>query len=257
MRRVPAGLRALIAANAPLWGGEAEVIATYFASSRRSAANDAAWLARQCYKEIVDGTVGRLDQLTRNETDFERTVASAGAALADEGVRVELKHYVAFAIAYRACAAAAHHPIVTARIGTDWPENVELQSMRAKHRYDFGPIGERAAAFTEGGYCTLYRAGMALAGGTALDDAIAAACAQVFEDELDHMLGGIAGLADAAFDADEWVLLERLTVAQGRGRIRMRNAQFGLPLSAARITELEAGRAEPVDFDYARAGFDV
>lgn len=256
-RRAPPELHALIAANARLWGAETEVFATYFASARRSAATDAAWLARQCFKEMVDGAVGRLGQLTSSETSFERTVASAAAALADEVVRVELKHYVAFAIAYRMCDAAALDSPATARIGADWPENAELQALRARHRRAYGAIGERAAAFTEGGYCTLYRTGMALAGGTRLDDAIAAACGQVYEDELDHMLGGIAGLADAAFSSDDWALLERLTVEQGRYRVGMRNAQFGHPLSAARVRELEAGGADGVAFDYARAGLET
>jgi len=250
----PPQLRALIEANARLWAAEAEVFATYFASPHRNAVRDAAWLARQCFKEMSDGIVGRLGQLTLAETDFANTAARAATALTDDVVRVELKHYVAFAIAYRICAGEAGTVVpASPRIGVDWPENVELQTLRARHRRDHGELGERAAAFTEGGYCTLYRAGMALRG-TPRDDAIAAACAQVFEDELDHMLGGIAGLAHASLRADEWALLQQLTVAQGRCRIRMRNAQFGHPLIPARVHDLEMGAAPALAFDYVRAG---
>ena len=254
-RPAPPPLLSLIAANARMWSAEAEVFTAYFSSRDRSAATDADWLARQCFKEMVDGLVGRLDQLTRDDANFDCTMTSAVAALADGVVRVELKHYVAFAIAYRiSWNEAGGSTAVSARIGSDWPENIELQSMRARHRRDYGAIGERAAAFTEGGYCTLYRAGIALEGGRVRDAAIAAACAQVFDDELDHMLGGIAGLAEVPFSAREWALLEELTIAQGRCRIGMRNAQFGHPLSAARVRELEAGAAEPMPFDYLRAG---
>jgi hypothetical protein len=49
-------------------------------------------------------------------------------------------------------------------------------------------------------------------------------------------------------------VLEALTVAQGRLRLRMRNAQFGYPLSDARVTALAAGAAQPLAFDYLRAG---
>jgi hypothetical protein len=254
VRHAPAQLVALIAANARMWSAETEVFSTYFASPERTAATDAAWLARQCFKEMVDGIVGRLGQLTRNETNFDATLSRAVAALTDEVVRVELKHYIAFSIAHQLSRKEAGDVSVTARVGADWPENNELQTLRAQHRREYGAIGERAAAFTEGGYCTLYRAGMALSGGSARDDAIAAACAQVYEDELDHMLSGIAGLAEEPFTTREWALLEELTVAQGRCRIRMRNAQFGYPLSAARVRELEAGAAEPIAFDYGRAG---
>jgi hypothetical protein len=254
LRAAPSQLRALIEANARLWAAEAEVFATYFSSPHRNAVRDAAWLARQCFKEMSDGIVGRLGQLTLAETDFANTDARAAAALTDAVVRVELKHYVAFAIAYRISAQEAGIVVpASPRLGADWPENVELQTLRAQHRREHGELGERAAAFTEGGYCTLYRAGMAL-GGTLRDDAIAAACAQVFEDELDHMLGGIAGLADAPLRDDEWTLLEQLTVAQGRCRVRMRDAQFGHPLSPARVRDLEMGTAPPLRFDYARAG---
>lgn len=254
VRRAPVRLVALIGANARMWSAETEVFSTYFASPARTASTDAAWLARQCFKEMVDGIVGRLGQLTQNETNFGHTLTRAVEALTDDVVRVELKHYIAFAIAYRLSRNEAGEASVSARIGADWPQNNELQTLRAQHRRDYGAIGERAAAFTEGGYCTLYRAGMALAGGSARDDAIAAACAQVYEDELDHMLSGIAGLAEESFSAGEWALLEELTVVQGRCRIRMRNAQFGFPLSAARVQELEAGVAQPLAFDYARAG---
>ena len=42
-----------------------------------------------------------------------------------------------------------------------------------------------------------------------------------------------------------------------RYRIHMRNAQFGLPLSEARIAAIFRGDIEPVRFDYQRAGLAV
>jgi len=252
--RAPRELHDLIAANGRFWAAEAEVFATYFASPERSAATDAVWLARQCFKEMIDGVVGRLGQLTA-QAEFATTVERSEAALADEVVRVELKHYAAFAIAYRLSAGLVDGSVeASPRIGADWPENAELQALRARQRRDHGEIGERAAAFTEGGYCTLYRAGIALRGGSALDEAIADACAQVLDDEWDHMLQGIAGLAEVPLAKDQWRRLEALTVAQGRCRILMRNAQFGFPLSTGRLNELLNGASEPMAFDYARAG---
>ena len=254
-RAAPAAMHALIRTNARLWAGEAEIFATYFTSPLRTAASDAAWLARQCCKEMVDGVVGRLTRITRPQLSFVDTHAAAAAALADDLVRVELKHYIAFAIAYRcALQEAAGAPVDTAHIGADWPENTELQSLRAQQRRAFGVLGERAAAFTEGGYCTLYRAGLALAGRSARDDAIASACAQVMADEWEHMIVGIAGLAEVPLEPADWACLEQLTLAQGRCRLRMRNAQFGYPLSTARIAALAAGAAAPLAFDYTRAG---
>jgi SAM-dependent methyltransferase len=252
LRAVPRELHALIAANARLWAGEAEIFSTYFASSQRSAATDAAWLARQCYKELIDGVVARVVRLTQ-PVQFDLAPAIASRALADSVARQELTHYIAFATAYAACVDASRR-LDGSRIGADWPENAALQRLRAQHCAAHGALGVRAQTFTEGGYCTLYRAGMALRGGSAIDDAIAAACTMVFDDEWDHMLHGIADLTDTSFTPDDWRVLEALTVAQGQLRIHMRNAQFGYPVSAARMAALQAGAAQPLTFDYARAG---
>lgn len=258
-RRAPAALYRLIAANAPLWAGEAEVFSSYFASAARTPTSDAQWLAKQCFKELIDGVARRLARITAGCDDFSGTEESVADALTDEIVHDELKHYVAFAIAYRtalvADGAVADSLRPTVR-GADWPENAALMALRDAHLAAHGELGQRAYAFTEGGYGTLYRAGIALAGGGPLDDAIATACAQVYDDEWHHMLEGIAGFADAPLTESEWALLERLSVEQGRQRIRMRNAQFGYPLRAERIEALVAGAAEPLQFDFERAGLE-
>lgn len=256
LRSAPPGLHALIAANARLWAGEAEIFSTYFGSSRRSADTDAAWLARQCYKELIDGVVGRVVRLSQ-PAQFDLAPKLAERALADSVARQELTHYIAFAAAYEMCAGA---PVQSsgACIGADWPENAALRDLRAQHCMQYPELGLRALEFTEGGYCTLYRAGVALRSEgpstNAIDQAIANACELVVDDEWDHMLHGIADLSDTSTTAHEWQVLEALTVAQGQLRIRMRNAQFGHPVSAARVAALEAGAAEPLTFDYQRAG---
>jgi hypothetical protein len=51
----------------------------------------------------------------------------------------------------------------------------------------------------------------------------------------------------------EWKLMTEMSVEQLKGRILMRNAQFGRPLDAARLTEILAGKCKPLPFDYARA----
>jgi hypothetical protein len=257
LRRAPPELHALIAANAVLWAGEAAVIAAYFQSPARSPATDCAWLARQCFKELVDGVATRLARVCAADASFARTEASAVAALGDAVVREELRHYVAFALAHRTAEAAAGAPSgahESFTMGSNWAENIELMELRRAHVRDYGELGRRAHALTEGGYCTLYLAGARLAGGSELDRAIATACTQVLDDEWEHMLEGIAGLAGAPLDAADWATLERLSVEQGRCRIRMRNAQFGHPLTAGEVAALAAGAAQPIPFDYTRAG---
>ena len=48
-----ANLRRLIDAATPYWGGEAEVVRTYWTGHQRTRETDRRWLARQCYKELL------------------------------------------------------------------------------------------------------------------------------------------------------------------------------------------------------------
>ena len=80
-----------------------------------------------------------------------------------------------------------------------WEEDTALTRLRHRHIEERGKLGVRACRFTEGGYCTLFREGMRLKGRGGADDLIAAACAEIYEDEFGHMLEGIAGL-----DREDW-----------------------------------------------------
>lgn len=254
-RQASPQLAALIAANAPLWAGEAEVFRTYWDWSRRSRASDLRWLARQCWKELFDGFVPRLRELRAGFPSLDGPTSRWSLLETAKGASEELAHYCLFADAHDAIRRA--EPLLTLerveRTG-NWPENAALGSLRARHRRRHGELGRRAQAFTEGGYCTLYAEGMRLAGRGGADDVIASACARVYDDEWDHMLAGIAGLDDMGLGPADWALLTELTVAQMRMRVQMRNAQFGRPLSDARLRAIDAGDVEPLSFDYRRAG---
>jgi hypothetical protein len=249
------GLARLIAANAPLWAGEAGVFEAYWDSPRRTPASDRLWLARQCRKELFDGVVPRLRALDAAihalAVDHDRDALTELA----ESAAAELAHYRAFAAVYdRLC--GPEDPRLGAALleQVDWEENRALGRLRARHRAEHGALGRRAEAFTEGGYQTLYTAGRDRVGRGGIDDAIAAACATVVDDEWDHMIGGIAGLEDEGLGAADWEVLAALTVEQGRFRIRMRNAQFGHPLDAEALCRAESGALAPLAFDFARAG---
>lgn len=255
LRRPSAGLQALIAANAPLWAGEAEVFRTYWDWAGRTLDTDLGWIARQCYKELFDGFLPRLRQLEVDFAAMERAVGRASVLEGAEGVYEELAHYCAFADAYDALRGDAPPLDVDAIRDTgNWEENAELGAVRARHRRDHGEMGVRAQAFTEGGYCTLYAEGMRRRGRGPGEDVIAAACSSVYEDEWEHMLAGIAGLEDQGLEREGWELLAALTVEQMRLRIRMRNAQFGYPLPLERLAEIDGGKIDAMSFDYRRAG---
>ena len=86
-----------------------------------------------------------------------------------------------------------------------------------------------------------------------IDDAVAEVCRHIYEDEISHMLLGIAGADEAALSTTDWATLTRTTVEQMKKRILMRNAQFSRPVPDARLAELLAGGATPVKFDFDHA----
>jgi hypothetical protein len=250
---LPAGLVALVDSNAPFWGAEAEVCRTYFESPARSIEGDLRWLARQAAKELLDGVALRAADLARALEDTRRTNAESLVRVTEE-LHEEARHFLAFVAAYDHIRPDGTPALEAASLGeiVGWPENVELGALRARHRRDHGELGVRAGIFTEGGYCTLFTEGMRLAGGGNADDAIAAACGAVYEDEVDHMLEAVTDLVDAEVDDDGWGLLAQMTVDQARQRVRMRQAQFGNPVPAGRLAELLASGGEPVPFAWER-----
>jgi hypothetical protein len=259
-------LQRLVAVAAPLWAGEAEVVRTYWTTRSRSPASDMHWLARQCFKEFWGSGVSKFDRggmfygmmknLLARGGEIDVTLDRHEVADALETVAAEFAHYCAFADCYDAI-----RPEGSARLNPEtlesWPEEDALTALRYRHQEEHGALGMRACKFTEGGYCTLFSEGMALAGRGGIDDKIAAACTRVHADEFGHMLAGIAGIAgieDSTLGAADWERLGALVAEQLRQRIRMRNQQFGGPLSEARVAAIYRGDIAPIAFDWARAG---
>lgn len=260
---VSPALRKLIDATAPLWAGEAEVVRTYWTSPVRTRETDLCWLRNQCRKEFWDSFADPkkglflepLDRLRAAFPKIDIEVDRHEVLELAEMFFAEFSHYVAFADAYDAIR-GEDGPCMNPhqlRDAGEWAENAELGRIRAEHRRLHGTLGLRACEITEGGYCALFAEGMKLAGRGGTDDAIAAACRAVFDDEFGHMLRGIVNLDEENLTPADWELLERLVREQMQARIHMRNAQFNYPLSEARIREIFAGRIEPVAFDYERA----
>jgi hypothetical protein len=253
----------LIKAAAPLWAGEAEVVRTYWISPRRNNATDLLWLKRQCFKEFWStgaqkydrggAFVGPMKYLLARQKEIDVTFDRREVLDVLEGLKAEFSHYCAFADVYDALTPPGTPPITPEELES-WPEEDALAALRLSHQDQYGAVGLRACNFTEGGYCTLFREGRALKGKGGIEAKIAVACEAVYEDEIDHMLRGIAGIAAEGFSDRDWDLMIGLMVKQLQLRIRMRNAQFSLPLSEDRVQAIFRGEIAAEPFDYARAG---
>jgi hypothetical protein len=263
---VSADLKRLIDTAAPFWAGEAEVFRTYWDWPRRTRETDRAWLAYQCSKEVWGSGVGSpkgiflgpaealVAAFPKIDTEIDRHTVLDIA----EGLWAEFAHYCAFADAYDGLALPGEPKMNPHAVKLSWPEDLALTELRFAHREKFPKLGMRATRFTEGGYCTLFSEGMALKDRTAgphgrANALIAEACRRVFDDEFGHMLKGVVGLDDEGLSAAEWQRLADISVAQLKLRIRMRNAQFGFPLSEDRVQAIFAGACPPIAFDYEKA----
>lgn len=260
------GLHSLIAAAAPLFAGEAEVVRTYWDWEGRTVETDLRWLQLQCFKELKGSGVGELD----NMGVIDGPLKEIGEALPklDRGVDrhhvrhlmeelyEEFSHFCAFADAYDAIRPDGA-PALDPQASDGWEEDRTLTEMRYSVLADHGAMGLRASKFSEGGYCTLFREGMRVGGKggpfAVANDLISKACGLVYEDEFGHMLQGIVGLDDEGLAEDEWERLTELVVRLLRLRIPMRNGQFSYPLSQERIDAIYAGDIEPEPFDFEAA----
>jgi len=248
-------LRRLVDLSAPYWAGEAEVAWTYFQSARRNRKSDLTWLARQCYKELWGSGVGDrkkglflgpVDYLRKVYPKIDRGVPRHEVLEVIDGLRAEFYHYCLFADIHDYLSGGKLDP----RRVRSWPADDELARLRYGFRARRGRIGYLAVRFTEGGYCSLYATGMRLKGTGELNDRIARACEGVYNDEIGHMRDGFIGLAREKLARAQWDEIGAMSRRILMQRIRMRNEQFGYPVSAERIREIEAGRIEPMPFDY-------
>jgi hypothetical protein len=255
-------LRRLIDLNTPLWAGEAEIVRTYWTSRIRTVETDKRWIRLQCWKEFGGNPDfkkaggGRLSVL---EQQLHEWLPQLEITLDREDLREELEkavveytHYCLYASIYDKLRAPGEPKLSAANLEV-WKEEADKAAHGRAMRKNNGRVGPLAGEFCEGGYCTLFSEGMKLKGRPGIDGEIGRVSQRIYDDEFGHMMHGVVGIDRAGLTAEEWKVLERITVEHSTHRIYMRNAQFGHPLSDERIKQIVAGKIEPLAFDYAKA----
>ena len=262
-----ASLKRLVAAAAPYWAGEAAVFRAYWKWNKRTRDTDRRWLALQCCKEVWGSGLAPLDkgiflgpaeELVRVFPRIDLEVDRHAVLDIAEGLWAEFLHYCAFADAHDALGRPGEAKLNPHAIKNGWKEDLDLSALRFRHKREHPKLGERAARFTEGGYCTLFSEGMSLKKSRdrkhrKANQLISFACSKVYEYEFGHMLKGIAGLDGERLGAADWRTLESMALEQLKARIHMRNAQFGYPLAGKALEDALAGRLRPLAFDWPKA----
>ena len=253
----------LLASAGSHFAGEAEVVRTYWDWSGRTIETDLRWLELQVFKEFKGSGVGEfqnkgvimgpLIEIQEVLPKMDRGVDRHRIRDLLEGLFEEFTHLVAFADVYDAIRPEGTQPIDPHRC-QGWTEDDVLTQLRYQTIAENGEIGRCATKFTEGGYCALFREGMAIASRGGNEKLIADACRLVYEDEFEHMLEGVVGLDDAEHSSEDWQRMSDLVATLLKARIAMRNGQFSYPLSSDRIAAIIAGDIEPIIFDFETAG---
>jgi hypothetical protein len=231
-------MRALFAAVAPLWAGEAEIVESYF-RQHRTPAGDVAWLTAQAAKECYDFRAlppALQDEYVRTG----RLVGHPDGPAAAERFAVEMTHVRLLTDLLRELCGAP----VDIRTLRPLPEDDRLFALRDRHRARHGALADAAVEFTEGGGGAMYLALSRQSGG-AFERKLAAAFATIYADELHHGPMQIHAIARCARNGADWDAATAIVCEVSRQRLRMRNEMFGWPLSAARIAAIGDGAIEP------------
>ena len=206
---------------ARFWAGEAEIAQTFFAA-RRTPEEHLVWLRVQAYKELQprnDGIILRnIQQLANNYPSLEKEVTRSDFLYNIQFLEEEFRHYVVFAdiIDY-----ITGGNLTTEELATyDTEGEQKLRQVRRECYETHGELGRFASSFCEGGGASIFYEGMQISGDP-LSDKIAAACKNVYDDEVDHAAHGASDLNTVAQTETDWALAKEMVTAISMQRLFM------------------------------------
>lgn len=235
------------------WAAEAEVVRAYF-RRRRGKEEHSRWLKAQAFKEysairpLLTALVKLYPYLDKG-VDWRR-YEELGGKLADETRHARLIMDLLEEI---------HRRRIAAKDLLWLPEDRRLAKVRARYSKTYAGLLhgsenpttkeirrtdeelERAAiTLTEGGGGALYTVCRKIHGGE-IERRIAAAFDEIYRDEMKHKSAGAQALQKLVRTERDYERAARVIRDVLGQRLRMRNEQFGFPLSRQRILNIEAG----------------
>ena len=236
---------------ARFWAGEAEIVRTFF-SKPRAKEEHIKWLRLQCYKGLYgsglvsfsEGLIpGFIDHLHKRFPMVDIEVDRHEFEHLIEVLYQEFKHYRLTADILDGLTGERSNPQEHRKY--QYPEDLKLQEIRDHFRQTEGELGESAISFTEGGRAALFYEGMKLKGDPLLDQ-VAKAFSEIFDDEVEHQESGAEDLERVAKTEEAWEKAGHMVQQICQQRLRMRNEQFGFPISDERLREIIDGKIAPI-----------
>lgn len=230
---------------------EAEVVGAFFAVPREKK-DHLRWLKAQGFKEY-SAIKPILDALTKLYPDIDNGIARHNYSELTEKLADETKHARLVMDLLEEISGKKIKP----RDLTWLPQDRKLAKVRAGYSKSYAGLLhgsekvtsrgmrrrdeelERAAiTLTEGGGGALYHiCGMLKQRG--IEERIAAVFREILQDEVEHKDGGARALASLVKDKASFRRAARIICEVSAQRLRMRNEQFGFPLSEAELKALD------------------
>lgn len=233
--------------------GNAEVVATYF-NTIRTRELDILWLRHQLAREL--STAWKfLDNLNELRSGLDRDVPRKDYEGLARAFLEELEHYRLFAEILEQEYGEPVEPAHLLRFGV-WSEEESLPANSEKARFEQelrrsdSRMVKIALGIGEGGGSGWLIAGSRISGGP-LDQHIARVMGEIAADEQFHGPTHIAAAADEITTEAELEEVKDVLIDYLRYHLRMKNEQFGNPLTEERMAEIDAGKIDPlpgVDF---------
>lgn len=224
------------------WAGEAEVAATFF-KGPRTKEEHLRWLKSQMVRELgwPDGRLTRvMEAYKKVEKEMDRHMVHDLLINAEE----EYSHYVVLADIAEELAGRRLTP-EEIEYNRELPEWKALAAVRTRQ----ADWDAAVSAFHEGGGLGIYHTCMHLKPleGEPYREKIAQAMGMIYGDEVGHAVQGFRAVVRIAATAsdEQWQQVLEKAEAVGYHRVRMRNEQFGFPLSEERIAEIREGKIVP------------
>jgi hypothetical protein len=244
-------VRSLLALARRYWRAEAAVVRAYF-KRPRSREEHARWLKAQAYKEY-----SAIRPLLETLLDLAPRMGAKAERRACEELAEKLRDEIGHARLILDLLDDLCGRRVEVRELPWLPEDQRLARVRARYSkataallHGSGRIGSReivrederleraAITLTEGGGAALYEVCARLERNDT-EKKIAAVFRRIRADELRHQNAGAAELRDLVRTAADYRRAARIVKAVLSQRLRMRNEQFGFPLSRSELSRLE------------------
>jgi hypothetical protein len=229
--------------------GNAEIVQTYF-NRPRSREQDIAWLKCQAARELTTAWKF-LDNLKDLQPKFEKELKRRDYENLARAFSEELEHYRLFVtiLEEEFGEKIDVDELLTLGVWSDnerFPENTKKARYEKELRASGDEMGKIALGIGEGGGSG-WLIGLSRITGGKLEQRIARAAKEICGDEMFHGPIHIAAAARRIKTREQLETARSVLAQYLKYHLRMKNEQFGNPLSKERLEEIDQGKVQPLE----------